>query len=526
MNTLKTAGALFLLFFILAGNTGSQVTQTLRVIYHETQEDGIDKIVVDNSGNIYAASHVSDNQGTRILTTKFDPAGNVVWRKKYRGPAFEDRIAGIELDDQGNCVVGGFSEGIDGVFHFLLIKYSAANGDSLFVKRRAKVGEAYAFSRDTQGNLYLAGDEQNSGIFGYCVVKYNSSGDTIWSALHSGSSIRTMDIDASGNVYVSGDVFSNSCYTIKYNSSGVQQWANTTNLFMGPTPLGMKLLKTDSQGNTYVTGYRYINTTTREDIVLIKYNAAGVMEWERRFINDGRNDYTNSLTLDNAGNIIVAGNSYNSAEVSYDLLLLKYDPAGNLLWSRFFPKAGAHAMKPSKVICDAQNNIYSSGGQNECFLVKYNSLGDTLWSIFTKGDANSGLNNINDLKLDASGNIYCGGLISNVSNGRDIIMLRYSQSLVGISNETITADKFILSQNYPNPFNPSTGIEFLIPENSLVNLAIYDAAGKEIEVLVSEFMNSGQYKYDWNAAGYPSGVYFYRLTAGKYSEVRKMVLVK
>jgi hypothetical protein len=88
---------------------------------------------------------------------------------------------------------------------------------------------------------------------------------------------------------------------------------------------------------------------------------------------------------------------------------------------------------------------------------------------------------------------------------------------------------FALLQNYPNPFNPSTKIRFQIPlrnghDRSL--LKIYDALGREIETLVNEELNPGAYEIEWNAANYPSGVYFYSLTAGTSTQTKKMVVIK
>lgn len=90
--------------------------------------------------------------------------------------------------------------------------------------------------------------------------------------------------------------------------------------------------------------------------------------------------------------------------------------------------------------------------------------------------------------------------------------------------------KFTLEQNYPNPFNPVTKIKFGIPVTSGlsndVKLVIYDALGKEVVLLVNEKLMPGNYETSWNAAAYPSGVYYYKLVSGDFSEVRKMVLVK
>ena len=83
-----------------------------------------------------------------------------------------------------------------------------------------------------------------------------------------------------------------------------------------------------------------------------------------------------------------------------------------------------------------------------------------------------------------------------------------------------------LSQNYPNPFNPSTTIKYSIPKNSLVTLKVYDVLGREVKTLVNEYKTAGDYNADFNASHLASGIYFYRITAGKYTAVRKMQLLK
>ena len=85
---------------------------------------------------------------------------------------------------------------------------------------------------------------------------------------------------------------------------------------------------------------------------------------------------------------------------------------------------------------------------------------------------------------------------------------------------------FYLFQNYPNPFNPSTRIRFSIPEFSHVLIKIYDVLGNEIATLVDEDRPSGGYEVSFNGSNLASGFYFYRITAGNYSETRKMILLK
>lgn len=93
-----------------------------------------------------------------------------------------------------------------------------------------------------------------------------------------------------------------------------------------------------------------------------------------------------------------------------------------------------------------------------------------------------------------------------------------------IFNEIPTEYK--LYQNYPNPFNPVTKIKFSIPKSEFVTIRIYDALGREIAILVNDRVIAGVYSVDWNAAAYPSGIYFYSIQSGDFIQTRKMVMVK
>jgi hypothetical protein len=85
---------------------------------------------------------------------------------------------------------------------------------------------------------------------------------------------------------------------------------------------------------------------------------------------------------------------------------------------------------------------------------------------------------------------------------------------------------YALNQNYPNPFNPATIINYQIPVNSRVELKIYDMLGREIETLVNESQNTGDYSVTFNASNLPSGVYFYCLQTEGFKETKEMLLVK
>ena len=86
--------------------------------------------------------------------------------------------------------------------------------------------------------------------------------------------------------------------------------------------------------------------------------------------------------------------------------------------------------------------------------------------------------------------------------------------------------EFILSQNYPNPFNPSTTIQYQLPQGLNVKIVVYDVLGNQIKVLVDAFQNAGTHTTNFNAAGLASGIYFYRMEAGNFVKVNKMLLLK
>ncbi len=87
-------------------------------------------------------------------------------------------------------------------------------------------------------------------------------------------------------------------------------------------------------------------------------------------------------------------------------------------------------------------------------------------------------------------------------------------------------EKYKLEQNYPNPFNPVTTISFSIPKNQNVTLKVYDVLGKEAATLVNQELTTGQYNVTLNAGSLGSGIYFYTLSAGDFTETKKMLLVK
>jgi photosystem II stability/assembly factor-like uncharacterized protein len=136
-------------------------------------------------------------------------------------------------------------------------------------------------------------------------------------------------------------------------------------------------------------------------------------------------------------------------------------------------------------------------------------------------DANDGLSNlhVHSIAVGAT-TIYAATIGAGVWN-------RPLAEVTSISKKSSPLPKdFSLSQNYPNPFNPSTIISYSLPSASNVKLIIYNALGQSISLLENSFKQPGTYSVSFNASALPSGVYFYKLEAGPFSQLKKMILLK
>ena len=138
------------------------------------------------------------------------------------------------------------------------------------------------------------------------------------------------------------------------------------------------------------------------------------------------------------------------------------------------------------------------------------------------------------------GNLYTGNYRDAFSNDSTYIfensemtlppwgyrVFEFGSGIILEQNDEILMNGFTLSQNYPNPFNPMTKIKYSIPQSSNVLIKVFGFLGNEIKTLVDEYKNAGVYEVDFNANNLSSGIYFYRMVSGRYSETNKMILLK
>jgi len=168
----------------------------------------------------------------------------------------------------------------------------------------------------------------------------------------------------------------------------------------------------------------------------------------------------------------------------------------------------------------AGGGFTTAGGVSANYIAKWDG---TSWSAL-----GSGMNGA-VLALAAIGSeLYVGGSFTTAGgNPSSYIGLWHIPDVVGVSEQTPAIPAgYVLGQNYPNPFNPSTKIRFHITTASHVSLRVFDPLGKEVTLLVNEQLSGGSYITEWNATGFASGVYFYRLQAGSFTETKRLVLLR
>jgi photosystem II stability/assembly factor-like uncharacterized protein len=164
------------------------------------------------------------------------------------------------------------------------------------------------------------------------------------------------------------------------------------------------------------------------------------------------------------------------------------------------------------------NNVWFAGSNNgPPFIAHYDTIGGT-WDTQDINDKFIGVESIDMLNTKIGYAVGGQGLVYKTTNG----------GILGVRPEQLNAAPadFSLSQNFPNPFNPSTTINFTLPVSGNVSLKVYDMVGREVATLVNSYTNAGSYSVSFDATRLSSGMYFYKLQSGEFTQVKKMMLLK
>ena len=237
----------------------------------------------------------------------------------------------------------------------------------------------------------------------------------------------------------------------------------------------------DTDGAVYITGettdaYSNINYLTA------KYSSTGNLLWEAFYNGTGNGeDVASSIGLLGTNSVVVTGKSWGTSD-TYDYATIRYNTATGT---------------------QNQVNIYSFTGNSS----------DIAMDIAVTPNNKVLITGFSELVIDNSANMSYIATMS-IDWGSEL------------TTTSITPATYSLYQNYPNPFNPSTTIKFDLATGNNVKLAIYDILGRENSVLVNQYLSAGSYTINFTNSNLASGIYFYRLSAGSFTDIKKMTLVK
>ncbi len=244
--------------------------------------------------------------------------------------------------------------------------------------------------------------------------------------------------DNSNNVYIAGATMNgltSDILVIKYNSSGVQQWLQQYNGLGNGEDVATGLC-VDSIGNVYITGYTTGTTLnpTNVDLVTIKYNSSGIQQWLKTY-DDTINAYDAGadLTLDNNGMVFVTGKSYNTNGNS-DIITIRYDPIGTPQWVSYYNHTSN--LNDEGVKISVRNyhvvvagTVQTNGTTYKYGVIQYDAITGVQIATTINNTSYSGADQVNDMVQDALGNTYIAGAIPIAGQGNDYSILKLNSSL-------------------------------------------------------------------------------------------------
>jgi hypothetical protein len=446
-------------------------------------EDWPYAIDVDGAGNVYVTGR-SIGKGTNYdyATVKYDADGVFKWDARYNSPGNKNDIGmDIAVDASGNVFVTGAADCPIPLFNgnfATIIKYGPSGNeilrDSIDLLPNSYTSSANgergnSIALDASGNVYVAGNSGTSAL----IIKYDMNLQKQWVKTVAGSDAHKVLVDALNNIVVTGWAGQ----TFKYNSDGGLIWQASNS---GASFWNMAL---DQAGNVYVTGQG-------SDYITEKYDVnTGATSWSKIYIGSGNGtDFTRSIAVDGSGDVYVTGHcTVKSGKNGLEVMgTLKYNNAGVQQWAALYDSTNKMVSDGFVVATDVDGNVYVAG----------------------QGISSARVNDFDFLTIK-----YVHGSNGFVTKHSDATLENNSVALFTL-------------QNYPNPFNNNTTIEYQLPHDGKVKLAIYDLAGKEIASLVNETKPAGIYKINFEAGKLSSGTYLCKIQCGDLNKTRQLIVLK
>jgi hypothetical protein len=450
----------------------------------------------------------------------FAQAPDTLWTKIYGGTDYDRGNSMVKTSDGGFAIVGEtggyFNAGLFTNGDVWLVKMDQM-GDTLWTKTYGGPGidEGNSIQQTSDNGYILAGAKSNNlQIYDAWLIRTDENGDTIWTKTY-GENFGEENIlsvrQTSDNGFIftgfasTQTTFSRDVWLVRTNENGDTLWTKT---FGGTGPdLGNSVLQTSDNGFIVTGSTRVIGNNS--DLFLIRTDENGDTLWTKIYngqpsfntVDEGRD----IIELSDNGFIILGFSNAN-------VWLLRTDENGDTLWTKHIPGGG----NSIRQISDG-GFIFAGGG----WLIRTDANGDTLWTKTLDGLPNS-VEQTSDGGFLASGYTFLNNTLEDLW-----IVLLDSEGTTAINDgQSIHPDQFMLLQNYPNPFNPTTKIIWRSAASGWQTLKIYDVLGNKIKTLVDEYKTAGTYEVEFDAGILPSGIYFYRLQSGKYSDTKKLILLR
>jgi len=481
---------------------------------------------------------------TVLLALSFAPMaaagpGDTLWTRTYGGSNDDKGESVQQVSDGGYIIAGGTDSFGAGSYDVYLLK-TDPSGDTLWTRTYGGSNWDYGWSveQNPDGGYIIAGYTESFGAGGADVylLKTDSSGDTLWTRAYGGSdwdygySVRET---SDGGYVIAGYTTSFGAggadvYLVKTDSSGDTLW---TRAYGGSDSDGGYSIQQTTDGGYIIAGYTSSFGAGYSDVYLVKTDSSGDSLWTRTY-GGSYDDYGWSVQQTSDGGYIIAGETESFGAGSDDVYLVKTDSSGDTLWTR--THGGSDYDRGYSVQQTSDGGYVVAGftmsfgaGNDDVYLLKTDSSGDTLWTRTYGGsdhDAGSSVQQTSD-----GGYIIAGFTGSFGAGWNDVYLIKTVGEVVEVDDpefEKPLPASTSLSQSYPNPFNVGTVISYQLPEASEVKLEVYNLLGEKVATLVHGAEEAGYRSVTWDASEVSSGLYFYKLSTGDFTETRRMILVK
>jgi len=413
--------------------------------YAQGSHDKAYALTVDDSGYIYVTGE-SMGVGSACndyLTIKYKPNGDTAWVRRFNiGDFSMEEAHNILVDDSGNVYVTGYS--FAGNWIYVTVKYDR---DGSEIWNHYEVGpnfgnRAYSLAVDKAYNLYVTGTSENSAgdEVHVLTIKYAPDGNIIWRERYDSPDYNyqrpaRIATDDSANFYIAGYAYGTATHydamLLKYDSSGNLLWDEFYNSAFDSSDFYYDMIIDDSAFLYSVGGTN--NPGNSFDVLVTKYDSAGTQKWLKTYNSPfDTADVAYSAVLDDYGHLCVGGRSFSESALD-DYLLVKYDTAGNELWSQRYNGPTSDVDLFYDLAVDSDGNIgltgQSWGGPTleDYATVMYDSSGNLLWTKRYNGPSDSA-DIAHGIAIDPSGAVIVTGESRGIGTREDYLTLKYVAS--------------------------------------------------------------------------------------------------